>query len=163
MNKAEMAADLFFSGLNCAQSILSAFGDPYGIDLELAATLGRSLGGGVGRTGRTCGAVMGAALLIGMVNTNPDETEAKKEVAFKVQEFMRQFEAIHKSCECKNLLGADISTAEGLKKIQDENLFRQLCPTFVKDAARLLEQMLATLKPACGWGSWSSGVPPNAI
>jgi C_GCAxxG_C_C family probable redox protein len=118
------------------------FGEPFDIDLELAAKLGRSLGGGIGRAGRTCGAVTGAALILGLANKNPDEAEAKKETALKVREFMQRFEAIHKSCECKDLLGADISTTEGLKKIQEGNLFRTACPVFVKEAARLLEHML---------------------
>jgi C_GCAxxG_C_C family probable redox protein len=142
MDKAEQAAGLFSSGLNCAQSILSAFGEPYGLTREMAKILGRPLGGGMGRTGQTCGAITAAVLILGLANNNPNEEEARKAVYPKIQEFLKQFEAIHNSCDCKDLLGADMSAAEGRKIIQEEKLISQLCPGFVKDAARLLEQLL---------------------
>jgi C_GCAxxG_C_C family probable redox protein len=142
MNKEEQAAELFSSGLNCAQSILTAFGEPFGLTREMAKILGRPLGGGMGRTGRTCGAITAAVLILGLTNNDPNEEEARKAIYPKIQEFLKRFEAIHNSCECKDLLGADMSTAEGRKKIQEEKLVSQLCPGFVKDAARLLEQSL---------------------
>jgi C_GCAxxG_C_C family probable redox protein len=142
MDKGEQAAEVFASGLNCAQSILTVFGEPYGITREMAKTLGRPFGGGIGRTGRTCGAVIAAILILGLANSGPNEEEARKAVFPKVQEFLKRFEAIHHSCECKDLLGADMSTPEGRGKIQEQNLFRQLCPGFIKEAARILEPLL---------------------
>jgi C_GCAxxG_C_C family probable redox protein len=142
MSKVEQAAELFSSGLNCGQSILTAFGEPLGLTREMAKILGRPLGGGMGRTGRTCGAITAAVLILGLANNDSNEEEARKAVYPKIQEFLKQFEAIHNSCECKDLLGADMSTGEGRIKIQEEKLVSQLCPAFIKDAARILEPLL---------------------
>lgn len=39
---------------------------------------------------------------------------------------------------CRELLGVEISTESGLKKIKEENLVKRVCPQFVKDAAEIL-------------------------
>jgi C_GCAxxG_C_C family probable redox protein len=142
MNNAQKAADLFLSGMLCSQAILTVFGERYGLGSEQAMTLGRPLGGGMARTGRTCGAVTGALLILGLAKDGGAEAEAKKEVYSSVQEFFRRFETLHGTADCKGLLGVDLNTEEGLKKAQTEQLFTKACPGFVRDAATILEKLL---------------------
>jgi C_GCAxxG_C_C family probable redox protein len=142
MNSVEKTVDLFAAGLNCSQAMLTVFGEPYGLDAKMAEKLGRPLGGGMGRLALTCGAVTGAVLILGLAKDHQDEGEARKVSYSAVQELFRRFEALHGTTECKNLLGADMSTAEGLKKIQEEKLVSNLCPVFVRDAAAILAQLL---------------------
>ena len=52
------------SKMNCAQSVLTAFSDELGLDRNTALRLARGFGGGMGRTGKTCGAVTGAYMVI---------------------------------------------------------------------------------------------------
>jgi C_GCAxxG_C_C family probable redox protein len=144
MTNATQAVDLFLNGLTCSQAMLTVFGESYGIDSELAEKLGRPLSGGIARQGRTCGAVTAAVLVIGLAKDGEDKGEAKRIAFSSVQEFFRRFEALHGTTECKNLLGASISTDEGMKKIQEEKLFTTVCPAFVRDAANILEDLLAT-------------------
>ncbi|MBI4964774.1 MAG: C_GCAxxG_C_C family protein [Desulfomonile tiedjei] len=142
MNNPEKTVELFANGLNCSQAILTVFGEPYGLNSDMARKLGRTLGGGMGRMARTCGAVTAAVLVLGLARDDQDEGEARKASFSRVQELFKRFETRHKTSECKNLLGADMSTEEGTKKIQDQQLVRNLCPAFVRDAAMMLEELL---------------------
>lgn len=142
MNNAERAADLFTSGLTCSQAILTVFGDSYGLDTEMGQKLARPFGGGMGRLGRTCGAVTGAVLVLGLAQDHQEESVARPHAYSQVQEFFRRFAALHGTTECKALLGADISTEEGFKKAKEGQLIAKLCPGFVRDAAIVLEEVL---------------------
>jgi len=48
----------------------------------------------------------------------------------------------HDSIICKDILGCDISTPQGLRTAREEALFSKVCPKFVRDAAEILEEML---------------------
>ncbi len=142
MNNVEKTTDLFSAGLNCSQAMLTVFGEPYGLDAEMAAKLGRPLGGGIGHLAKTCGAITAAVLVLGMAKNHQDEGEARKASYASVQDLFKRFEALHGTTECKELLGTDMSTEEGLKKIQEEKLVRKVCPPFVRAAASILEELL---------------------
>jgi C_GCAxxG_C_C family probable redox protein len=142
MNTVERTVDLFSSGLNCSQAILTVFGESFGLDAEMAAKLGRPLGGGIGHMAKTCGAVAAAALILGMAKDHQDEGEARKASHSCVQDLFRRFTDAHGTTECKELLGADMSTTEGLQKVQQEKLVRKVCPQFVRDSAIILEGLL---------------------
>jgi len=142
MNKVEDAVDLFATGMNCSQTILTVFGEPYGIESAMAKRLGRPLGAGMGRMAGTCGAVSAAVLILGLAKDNGDEAQARTDSFFCVQEFFKNFRAVHGTTDCRDLLGADMSTEEGKKRIQQENLIRTLCPSFVKSAAEILDGLL---------------------
>ncbi len=144
MNNVEKTVDLFSGGLNCSQAVLTVFGEQYGLGAEMAANLGRPLGGGIGHLAKTCGAVTAAVLVLGLAKDHQDEGEARKASHSCVQALFRRFEALHGTTECKHLLGTDMSTEEGLKKVQEEKLVRKVCPPFVKDAASILEELLTT-------------------
>jgi len=144
MDNVKRAVDLFMGGLNCSQAMLTVFGESYGLEPEMAAKLGRPLGGGMGHLAKTCGAVTACVLVLGMAKDHQDEAEARKASHFSVRDFFRRFEALHGTTECKDLLGTDMSTEEGLKKVQEEKLVRKVCPPFVRDAASILEDLLTT-------------------
>ncbi len=144
MNNVEKTVDLFSTGLNCSQAMLTVFGEQYGLDAEMAANLGRPLGGGMGHLARTCGAVTAAVLVLGLAKDHQDEGEARKVSHACVQDLFRRFEDLHGTTECKHLLGTDMSTEEGLKRVQEEKLVRKVCPPFVRDAASILAELLTT-------------------
>ena len=144
IGKSEMAVQLFKDGSNCSQAILTVFGQLYGMEREFAQKLGRSLGGGLGRSGNTCGAITSAIAVLGLAQGNPaDEAEARNTIARSVQEFIHCFEERHGTSLCRELLHADMSTEEGQRKIKEEQLVNRLCPAFVKDAAEILSELLS--------------------
>lgn len=142
MNNVEKTVDLFASGLNCSQAMLTVFGEPYALDAEIASKLGRPLGGGIGHLAKTCGALTAAVLVLGMAKDHQDEGKARKAPYSCVKDLFMRFTALHGTSECKQLLGTDISTEEGWKKVQEEKLVSKVCPHFVRDAAIILEQLL---------------------
>jgi len=142
MDKVQRAVSLFENGLNCSQAILTAFGGPYGVEPADAARIGRPWGGGIAHMGLTCGAVTAAILVLGLAK---GEGETEKEVRNRVfksgQEFFRRFEDRYKTTLCRDLLGVDIATESGLKKIREENLVKKTCPQYVKAAAEILFEL----------------------
>lgn len=141
-NDVKKTVDLFRNGLNCSQAMLTVFGEPYGIDAGTAMNLGRPLGGGMGHMAHICGALTAAVLVLGMAKDTPEEGEARRLSQSTVQELFRRFEERHGSILCKKLLGADMSTAEGHRKIRKEKLVAKMCPVFVRDAAHILSELL---------------------
>jgi C_GCAxxG_C_C family probable redox protein len=94
--------------------------------------------------GRECGAVTGAMLILGF---KVQEASTEKETRFRVydlnRELVRRFEQKHGTVTCKDLLGVDVGTPEGREKAVKDNLFRSLCPGFVRDAAQILSDLKA--------------------
>jgi C_GCAxxG_C_C family probable redox protein len=92
--------------------------------------------------GRECGAVTGAMMILGFT---VQEASTEKETRFKVydlvKELVRLFEKKHGTIVCKDLLGVDVGTPEGRDKAIKGNLFRTLCPGFVRDAAQILSDI----------------------
>jgi C_GCAxxG_C_C family probable redox protein len=123
--------------------MLAGFGELYGLDRPTAFKLGRAFGSGMGM-GRECGAVTGAMMILGF---KVQEASSEKETRFKaydlVKELVRLFEKKHGTIICKDLLRVDVGTPEGRDKAIKDNLFRTLCPGFVRDAAQILADMKA--------------------
>ncbi|MFW9773589.1 MAG: C-GCAxxG-C-C family protein [Promethearchaeota archaeon] len=135
----------FFShGHNCSQTILKAYGPKYGINENLAYKVASAFGGGIARTGNTCGAVTGALMVIGLKYRNLDiEDQENKDFTYEVgKTFIDQFKSINGTIICRELLGCDISTLEGRDKAEKNNLFDELCPKFIKSSAEILESIL---------------------
>jgi C_GCAxxG_C_C family probable redox protein len=143
MTNVERVLDLFRGDLNCSQAILTVFGEPFGMDRETARRLGRPFGAGMGRMAGTCGALTGAMMVLGLARDQADEKEAKNDVYRYVRELVKRFEERHTTSVCRELLGADLSTEKGMEKARKEKLVARLCPTYVKDAAKILETMLS--------------------
>lgn len=144
MNRTDQAVSCFKQGYACSQAIVSAFAPGLGVNQELALKASAGFGGGMGRMGQTCGVVTGACMVIGMrfSSADPANTDAKEFTYYTVKEFSRQFKARNKTMVCRDLLGCDIGTPEGLKTARDNKLFACKCPKFVADAAEILEQLI---------------------
>jgi C_GCAxxG_C_C family probable redox protein len=144
MNKSEFAAaGMHNQTTNCAQSVMNAFVDELGIDRVTALKLTLGFGGGMGHTGGTCGAVTAAVMVLGLRQSldlaNPKAN--RDEVYNLVQEFSRRFIQRHGSINCSQLLGYDLSTPAGAAAVKAKGLSASLCPTFVKSAVEILEEM----------------------
>jgi len=115
-----------------------------GLDRETALRVASAFGGGMAHRGDTCGAVTGALMVIGLRcgRTTTDADEAKERAYGVAQEFMHEFESLNGSVLCRELLGYDISTPEGLESVRQENLRSTRCRNFVRDAAEIIEEIL---------------------
>ncbi len=144
MSDVEKAVSGFEKEFNCCQAVLSTYGPRFGLDRELALKLAAGFGGGIGHQGETCGAVTGALMVIGLKHsaTLADDKDSSEKTYRLTDQFLERFKARHGSILCRELLGCDISTPQGLQGARDKGLFKKLCPNFVRVSAEILEELL---------------------
>ena len=123
MNRVEKAVALKNSGSNCTQSILLAYQDLLDMPKEKLEALGSYFQFGMGNASSTCGALLGAALVLGCL-----EEEGSK--MSKARELNEEFKARAGALICKDLKGLDTGVC--------------LCPCSkcVEIAASLIEDRL---------------------
>lgn len=143
MSKVDEAVECFCNGAACSQAVLATYGERFGLAREHALKLASGFAGGM-RLGETCGAVTGAFMVLGLkyAKGNCDKLDGRTDVYAASLDFVARFGQRNNVVVCKDLLGCDISTPEGLQKATKEGLFRTLCPKLVRDAAEILEQIL---------------------
>ncbi|MHC4620816.1 MAG: C-GCAxxG-C-C family protein [Planctomycetota bacterium] len=144
MEKVERAVWYFEHGFNCAQAVVGAYCEQFGLKLETALKLACGFGGGM-RMGQTCGVVTGAFMVLGLkYGQSEAENRGAKEKTYElVRQFVEKFESRNGSIMCKELLGCDISTPDGMKTARDRDFFVSFCPRMIRDAGEILEQMLS--------------------
>jgi C_GCAxxG_C_C family probable redox protein len=140
----EIAAARFANGYNCSQSVLVALAGGYGLDEALAVRLATGFGVGMARGG-TCGAVSGAVMLLGLAGGGggPGGGAVKTATYARIKEFYARFSERHGSIICRDLIGLDPSTPEGLARAREEKRFQTICPRLVIDAVALVRDILA--------------------
>lgn len=143
MTKTDLAIIKMSEGYNCAQSIVAAFAREVGLDVSSAIKMAGVFGGGLAHHGHVCGAVAGALMIIGMKYNGPNPEYASREPGFAIgTDFIQEFESRHQTIDCRDLIGCDLSTPEGLKRFQDSGILQTICPRWVKEAAEILETLL---------------------
>jgi C_GCAxxG_C_C family probable redox protein len=145
MKKQEKAIMYFRNKFNCAQSVLSVFGNEYGITENDCLKIACAFGGGMGRMQHTCGAVTGALMVFGLkYGKGINDPEEKKQLTYsKTKEFFGEFKKLNGSVNCKDLLnGLDMNDPEDHIKIIDQKLFDIQCEKFVTDAVRIVEKLI---------------------
>lgn len=105
-SRVKHAVDFFEQGFNCSQAVFMAYSDLYGIELETAAKLATSFGGGMGRLREVCGAVSGMFLILGMEYPFTDtKNKTSKNANYKaVQHVAEEFKTVMGSYICADLL-----------------------------------------------------------
>lgn len=111
---------------NCAQAILTTYADIAGLDEHTAMRLGGAYAAGMGNAEGTCGALVGAGMILGMCNE--ERTRAMKQMG----QIMTKFQQRNGATQCKLLKG--IGTGRVLRE----------CPLCVQDAAELLEEHITS-------------------
>jgi len=137
----QVAAERFDQGLNCSQSVFSSFAAQAGLPEETALKLASPFGGGIAHHGQTCGAVTGALMAIGLLRGNATP-EGKYETYRLAEEFIQRFKESHQTTQCRELIGYDIHTPEGLQDAREQDVFHTICPALVKDAVLLVDTIL---------------------
>jgi len=139
--KSEKAAELFGSGFNCAQSVLTSFAKETGLTEEQALKITTGFGGGMGRMQYTCGAVIGAYLVISALNGSDDASnaEAREKTFNLVKKFDTIFKEKHGSTNCRELIKYDLNSEEQRKEASEKGVFEVQCTGFIRDAVALLE------------------------
>lgn len=145
-DRVQRAVELFKSGFNCSQSVFVAFAGEFGMDEETALKVSAGLGGGVGRAREVCGAVSGAAMLVGFKYgaTDADDAEAKARCYQVVQQIIAEFKENNPSIVCRELLELNEGANTDPKPEARTQQYYQKrpCVQLVEDAARAVEKVL---------------------
>jgi C_GCAxxG_C_C family probable redox protein len=143
----ETAEILHQQGFNCSQVVFTTLAEPLGLDRSLSLRIASPFGGGIGRTGETCGAVTGALMALGYQKGffEPDR-QAKDRMYALAREFMRRFREQYGALACKALIGVDLSTPEGVEKARQQGVFTNLCSRFISGAIKIAAEMLADVE-----------------
>jgi len=144
MKDVDKAVSFFQNGLNCSQSMVATYGPRFGLETEIGIKLASGLGGGLGRTGETCGAVTGSILVLGLAfdSGRAGDKESKDRVAAKVREFLDRFCETNGTARCRSLIQCDISTPEKSAEAKAKGVFDTICPKLIESAALILEKMI---------------------
>lgn len=142
-NPASAAVACFEEGFCCSQAVFSIYAEQWGVDRDIALKISDAFGAGMA-TGRTCGAVTGAFMVLGLKygRIKADDDETKQKMRALTREFTAKFIKRNDSIECKKLLGYDITIPEELAAAEEKGLFHTLCPELIEDAVNILNPML---------------------
>jgi C_GCAxxG_C_C family probable redox protein len=144
LSKAKEAESQFEKGYSCAPAVLSAYSEQFGLEKELALRIACGFGGGIGHMGRTCGAVTGAVMVIGLKHGQAEvaDDESRQATHKLVNKFIEKFTELHGSVECKELIGYDLSNPAELEAARTDDAREKKCRGFVHDAAGIVEDVL---------------------
>lgn len=132
----------FDEGYACSQAVLLAYASHFDLDLKTAKLISSTFGGGMGRLRKTCGAVTGSFMVLGLAygNENPSDMPTKLAAYSKVRDLYHKVEAIHGTAECKEILLKFASRSEVEERLHHKITCRQL----VGVAAGLVYEQLET-------------------
>jgi len=138
--KPDDAAMLFASGFNCAQAVFGAYAESVRVEKDVALRVATGFGAGMGRRQEVCGALTSAIMMIGCRNgmTDPKDVGTKEKAYAEVRRVSAEFERMHGSIHCRELLGCDLSTEEGKQAFKAGDMAKTRCARFVHDAALLV-------------------------
>jgi C_GCAxxG_C_C family probable redox protein len=123
---------------------LTPFGSSYNISEEHCLKIACAFGAGIGRQQHTCGAVTGAAMVLGLhFGKGKHDDNARKLLSYdKTRALFKEFSEKHGSVSCLELLdGLRMNDVADLKKIEELGLFHTRCVQYVRDAADMVERM----------------------
>ncbi len=129
-------------GFNCAQSVLMQFSEDFGVPRYLAARLASGFGGGM-RMGKTCGALTGALMVLGLAHGfDTAELKLKQNMELLTQDMISDFHNLHGCTDCKDILGIDVTDPEAHAKAREMGIFATKCPLAIVNAVKLTERYL---------------------
>ncbi len=97
-----------------------------------------AFGAGVARHGEICGALVGAAMALGLKSGREDAEDVATRNALydKTDRLIGEFEQEFDTVRCIELTECDMTTPEGLAKSKELDLHHKVCPRFVAFVAK---------------------------
>ena len=133
---AQQSVEHFKSGYFCAESVLLAVSEHYGIKSNFIPSIATGFCSGTSRTSGLCGAVAGGILSINLFSGRRSPKESVEENYKYVREFIQIFQEEFGTTNCAELIDCDLGTKEGQKKFRTENL-KEECYRFTQEATRM--------------------------
>jgi C_GCAxxG_C_C family probable redox protein len=155
MTHSEIAKSCHERGFNCAQSVLAAFCQDYGLETTMALKISTGFGSGMGRLGEVCGALTGGFMVIGLkygkINSDGTKYGPATETTYSlVQDLARKFTEHNQSIFCKELTGLDLLVPENREYALKNGIFSIKCSGYIQDVVAMLEEILKNPNPTDG-------------
>jgi C_GCAxxG_C_C family probable redox protein len=143
-SKEEKAIEYFRSGLNCSQSVVSAYTEEMNFDRNLALSISCGFGGGMGRLQETCGAATGAFMVMGIhyCRKYSDNKDRKETTYAAIQKFSKEFTVLHGTMNCMELINVDLKSEDGHRLLKESNLSENVCEKCILDSLKITEDIL---------------------
>ena len=145
--RVKRGVELFKSGYNCAQAVVGAFADLYGVPQDVALRMSASFGGGMGRMRLTCGAASGMFLLAGLENgcATTESPQKRAENYALVQELAAEFKEENGSLTCAELLGLRTGKTESpTPNARTQEYYKNRpCAMMVESACRIFAKKIS--------------------
>lgn len=144
MTHADRAEALFTQGYNCAQAVFGAFAEDVLLPIDTMMKLSSSFGGGMGRLREVCGACSGIFMAAGLLYgyAGPEEGAVKANHYALIRSLAAQFEAVHGSIVCREILGRRAEVGGTPEKRTQEYYAARPCVKCVRCAAEILEKYM---------------------
>lgn len=145
MSHSQRAKELFLQGYNCAQAVFIAFSDLTGYDVDDAARISSSFGGGMGRLREVCGAVSGAFMVAGCLYGYANETDKDAKTAHYalIQNIAARFIEKNGTIICRDLIGAEANDKSAVPTDRTPDFYkRRPCVELVEIAAEIMDEII---------------------
>lgn len=109
---------------NCAQAVVCTYCDLVGLPEQTALDIAGAYGSGMGNMEGTCGALVGAGMVVGLATKDRNLSRAR------MKEILTKFQERNGAIQCKQLKGIGTGTV------------LRACPDCVADASEFLEEYL---------------------
>ena len=133
---AQQSMNHFKSGYFCAESVLLAVSEHYGIQSNFIPGIATGFCSGTSRTSGLCGAVAGGILSINLFSGRRSPEDSVEENYKYVREFLQSFQEKFNTTNCAELIGCELGTKDGQEKFKEENL-KEECFRFTQEATRM--------------------------
>ncbi|SFG66741.1 C-GCAxxG-C-C family protein [Oribacterium sp. WCC10] len=101
MDKVEQAVVYKHSGCNCCQAVLKVFEDELDLSGDQLNAIGSGFGAGMACMEATCGALVGANMVLGLKNTTGKPTAPQS------RQLLQKFDEMSGATICKELKGIE--------------------------------------------------------
>nr|WP_287410577.1 C-GCAxxG-C-C family protein [Pseudodesulfovibrio sp.] len=146
MNIKENAVIALLGGSSCAQAVLEAYCERYGVSSTDARKLTAGFGGGFA-SGLTCGAVAAGCMVLGLALASNDLSDANaRDTTYNAtQSLLARFAERNGSHQCSKILSfnnMEMHTPEGKQRLRES----KLCVKMVEDTIDCIEGIIAEAK-----------------
>lgn len=146
MDRVTRAKELFTSGYNCAQAVVGAYSDLFGMKPEEAMRAAEAFGGGMGRMRLTCGAVSGMFMLVSLKYSKAEakDTQTRTKIYETVRRMAEEFKQRNGTIICGELLGINGQAEKSARPDERTEQYykKRPCIGCVEDCAEITEKFL---------------------
>ncbi|HNX00510.1 MAG TPA: C-GCAxxG-C-C family protein [Candidatus Cloacimonadota bacterium] len=129
------------NGYNCAQSVFRQFCEEFGLSKDFGTRVSAGFGTGL-KMARTCGALSGGVMAIGLMHGNTSEDcDAKENLNDLIIQFIAYFKEAYQTTDCRDLLGIDISKPGNRMKARESGVMDKMCPQCITTAIGIIQKI----------------------